>query len=213
MTRRRGLRPQQYPRPVRQILSLRFVAAVAAVLALALVALVVQSQRNDPSTFADTAAVETRRMDVVSLVSDFPQTDFEMTPLGTVSGTLILDVMVAGQPVRVQAFPGTRGVVQCENFTDQFQCAVLAETLGDTIVWFALVPLAGEFRFRLPAIEDLEGGFARLVNGWELPFASTIDRSGCNDDSASFAEFLSETDREFESVYDLTEDAIVAVVC
>lgn len=198
---------------MRQILSLRFVAAIAAVLGLTLVALVVQSQRNDPSTFADTTAVATRRMDVVSLVSDFPQTDFEMTPLGTVSGTLILDVMVAGQPVRVQAFPGTRGVVQCENFTDQFQCAVLAQTLGDTIVWFALVPLAGEFRFRLPAIEDLEDGFARLVNGWELPFASTIDRSACNDDSASFAEFLAESDRQFESVYDLTEDAIVAVAC
>jgi hypothetical protein len=197
---------------MRQVLSWRFVAAIAAVLGLTLLVYVVSSQRDSGATFAGTA-VETRRMDVVSLVESIEQSDFEMTPQGTVSGTLILNVMVAGQPVRVQAFPGTRGVVECENFTDQFQCAILAQSLGDTLVWFALVPVAGEFRFRLPAIDDLEGGFARLVNGWEVPYAPSIDRSGCDDDSASFAEFLSEHDREFESVYDLTADAIVAVVC
>jgi len=197
---------------MRQVLSWRFVAAIAAVCGLALIVYVVQSQPDGPSTFAD-AAVERRRMDVVSLVASMEQTGFEMTPDGTVSGTLILNVMVAGQPVRVQAFPGTRGVVECQNFTDQFQCAVLGQSLGDTLVWFALVPLSGEFRFRLPAIDELEGGFARLVNGWELPYAQSIDRSGCDDDAASFAEFLNEHDRDFESVYDLTEDAIVAVAC
>lgn len=197
---------------MRQVLSWRFVAAIAAVLGLALGVLVIQSQPDGPSTFAGTA-VETRRMDVVSLVASIEQTDFEMTPQGTVSGTLILNVMVAGQPVRVQAFPGTSGVVECENFTDQFQCAILGQSLGDTLVWFALVPVVGEFRFRLPAIDDLEGGFAHLVNGWEVPYAPSIDRSACDDDSASFAEFLNENDRQFESVYDLTEDAIVAVVC
>ncbi len=152
-------------------------------------------------------------MDVVSLVQSVEQSDFQMTPQGTVSGTLILNVMVGGQPVRVQAFPGTRGEVTCENFTDQFQCAVLAQSLGDTLVWFALVPLSGEFRFRLPAIDDLEGGFAHLVNGWELPYARSIDRSACDQDAASFGEFLNEHGRDFESVYDLTEDAIVAVDC
>ncbi len=80
-------------------------------------------------------------------------------------------------------------------------------------MWFALVPLSGEFRFRLPAIDDLEGGYAHLVNGWELPYARSIDRSACDQDAASFGELLNEHGRDFESVYDLTEDAIVAVDC
>ncbi len=198
---------------MRQVLSWRFVAAFAAVLGLALVVYVIQSQQSSGPTFADASVDNTRRMDVISLVQSVEQTDFEMTSQGTVSGTLVLNVMVAGQPVRTQVFPGTRGVVQCENFTDQYQCAVIGQSLGDTLVWFALVPLSGEFRFRLPAIDDLEGGFAHLVNGWEVPYARSIDRSACEDESASFAEFLSSHDRDFESVYDLTADAIVAVVC
>jgi hypothetical protein len=184
---------------MRQVLSWRFAAAVAGVLGLALLVYVIQSQQTEP-TFADTSVDNTRRMDVVSLVQSIEQTDFQMTPQGTVSGTLVLNVMVAGQPVRTQVF-------------DQYQCAVIGQSLGDTLVWFALVPLSGEFRFRLPAIDDLEAGFAHLVNGWEVPYANSIDRSACDDDSASFAEFLSSHDRNFESVYDLTADAIVAVVC
>ena len=200
---------------MRQVLSWRFVAAIAGVLGLALVVYIVQAQQDGGATFADTSVGETRRMDVVSLVQSIEQTDFQMTPQGTVSGTLVINVMVSGQPVRVQLFPGTRGVVseECAQSTEQFQCAVLGQSLGDTMVWFALMPLSGEFRFLLPAIDDLEGGYAHLVNGWEVPFARSIDRSACDQEAASFGEFLNEHDREFQSVYDLTEDAIVAVVC
>ena len=200
---------------MRQVLSWRFVAAVAAVVGLALVVYLVQSQQDSGTTFADPTVDNTRRMDVVALVQSIEQTDFQMTPQGTVSGTLVINVMVSGQPVRVQLFPGTRGQVadECRTATEQFQCAVLGQSLGDTLVWFALVPLSGEFRFRLPAIDDLEGGYAHLVNGWEVPYARQIDRSACDQDAASFGEFLNEHDRDFESVYDLTEDAIVAVVC
>ena len=57
-----------------------------------------------------------------------------------------------------------------------YQCAVLGQSLGDTVVWFALMPMRGaEFRFELPAIVDLEDGFARLVNGWQVPYAQ-VDR-------------------------------------
>ncbi len=111
---------------MRQVLTWRFVAAIGAVLGLALLVYLVQAQQDDGATFADTSVDATRRMDVVSLVQSVEQSDFQMTPQGTVSGTLILNVMVGGQPVRVQAFPGTRGEVTCENLTDQFQCAVLA---------------------------------------------------------------------------------------
>jgi hypothetical protein len=200
---------------MRQVLSWRFVAAIAAVLGLAFLVYVVEASRDDGETFADTNGDETRRMDVVALVGSIEQTDFRMTPQGTVSGTLVIEVMVGGQPVRTQLFPGTRGVIsdECAAATEQFRCAVLGQSLGDTLVYFALVPLSGELRFRLPAIDDLQGGFAHLANGWEVPYGRQIDRTACDPDSASFGEFLNEHEGEFESIYDLAEKAIVAVDC
>ena len=200
---------------MRQVLSWRFVAAIAAVCGLAFLVYVIQASRDDGETFADTNSDETRRMDVVAIVRSIEQTDFQMTPQGTVSGTLVIEVMVGGQPVRVQLFPGTRGEMseECAAATEQFRCAVLGQSLGDTLVYFALVPLSGELRFRLPAIDDLEGGFAHLVNGWEVPYAPQIDRTACDPDSATFGEFLNKHAGEFESIYDLADDAIVAVDC
>lgn len=200
---------------MRQVVSWRFVAAIVAVVGLAFLVYVIQASRDDGDTFAGTNSDETRRMDVVAIVRSIEQTDFQMTPQGTVSGTLAIEVMVGGQPVRVQLFPGTRGEMseECAAATEQFRCAVLGQSLGDTLVYFALVPLSGELRFRLPAIDDLEGGFAHLVNGWEVPYASQIDRTACDPDSASFGEFLNEHEDEFEAIYDLADDAIVAVDC
>jgi len=200
---------------MRQVLSWRFVAAVAAVLGLAFVVYVVQVSQDDGETFAVTDNDDTRRMDVIAIVQSIEQTDFQMTPQGTVSGNLVINVMVSGQPVRVQLFPGTRGVMsdECAQATEQFRCAVLGQSIGDTLYYFALVPLSGELRFRLAAIDDLEEGYAHLVNGWEVPYAREIDRSACDQDAASFGEFLNEHGAEFESIYDLTEKAIVAVTC
>ena len=195
---------------MRQVLSWRFVAAVAAVVAMALVVYIIGS-RDDGSGRADADDGEVRRMDFISLVASIRAEDFAMTANGTVSGDLTL-VMPNGQNVRV--FPGTPGIVQCENFTESYQCAVLGQSLGDSIVWFALMPMQGaEFRFQLPAIVELEDGFARLVNGWEVPYAQVIDRSACDPDSASFADFLDEHGTDFVSVFDLTERAIVGVDC
>ena len=152
-------------------------------------------------------------MDVISLVDTVRAgPDFKMSSFGTVEGSLALDVLVNGAPVPVTAFPGTPGVVQCTDLTAQFRCALLAQVLGDSIVWFALVDMSGNLQFNLPAIAELHDGYADLVNGWQVPYARTIDRTECDPDVASFAEFLDKHD-DFVSVYDLTADAIVKVTC
>ena len=196
---------------MRQVLSWRFVAAIVAVGVFALVVYILGSRQGNSSGAAGDDG-ETKRMDFISLVASIQADGFAMTANDTVSGDLTL-VMPSGQNVTV--FPGTPGDVQCENLTESYQCAVLGQSLGDTIVWFALMPMRGgaEFRFELPAIVELEDGFARLVNGWEVPYAQVIDRTDCDPDAASFADFLDKHGTDFVSVFDLSEQAIVAVDC
>ena len=115
----------------------------------------------------------------------------------------------------VTVFAGTPGEVTCPDL-DQ-PCALLAETLGDTIVWFALVPMGPNFRFELPAIEALDGGYANLVNGWQVPYA-TVDRpraaSGQPGESAeSFGEFLRLAGRGAPLAVRLGRGEIIAVIC
>lgn len=195
---------------MRQVLSWRFVAAIVGVLALALGAFVIRSRQT---TFAPVAAAPAdlvRRIDFVSLVASFETSGFEITPFGTTSGSMTLTLP---DDRRVSVFPGTPADVQCQNFSDAFQCAVLADVLGDTIVWFALVPMAQSLRFELPAITDLQDGYALLTNDWEVPYARVIDRAQCDPDVASFREFIEKHDENFRSIYDLSADAIVAVTC
>jgi hypothetical protein len=195
---------------VRQVFTWRFVAAVAAVTVLALFVYVLWS-RDDGSGSADAGGGDIRRMDFISLVASIDASDFAMTANDTVTGNLTL-VMPNGQ--HVQVFPGTPGVVQCDDFSTSYQCAVLGQSLGDSIVWFALMPMeGGEFRFQLPAIVELDDGFATLENGWEVPYAQVIDRTDCDPDATSFANFLDEHGTDFVSIFDLTEGAIVAVDC
>jgi hypothetical protein len=195
---------------MRQVLSWRFVAAVVAVAAFGFVVYILATRQDGPSV-AGADDGDVRRMDFISLVASIRAEGFAMTANDTVSGELAL-VMPNGQNVTV--FPGTPGVVQCENLTEPYQCAVLGQSLGDTMVWFALMPMRGaEFRFELPAIVELEDGFAQLANGWEVPYAQVIDRTDCDPDAASFSEFLDEHGSDFVSIFDLSEQAIVAVDC
>ena len=75
------------------------------------------------------------------------------------------------------------------------------------------------FRFELPAIESLDGGYAHLVNGWEVRYADVIDRSRCEDGEAtdvaaeSFSEFLRLAGENHRSLYDLGRGELIAVVC
>jgi hypothetical protein len=195
---------------MRQILSWRFVAAIVAVGVFALVVYILGS-RGGGQGVAGADSGDGRRMDFISLVASIKADGFAMTANDTVSGDLTL-VMPNGQNVTV--FPGTPGVVQCDNLTESYQCAVLGQSLGDTIVWFALMPMRGaEFRFELPAIVELDDGFARLANGWEVPYAQIIDRTECDPDATSFADLLDKHGTDFVSIYDLSEEAIVAVAC
>jgi hypothetical protein len=90
-------------------------------------------------------------------------------------------------------------------------CALLAQTLGDTVSWFAIVPLSTGFKVKLPSIEKLSAGYAHLVNGWEVPYARVIDRR-CDSPAETFSEFLRLVPKH-TAIYDIGRGAITAVTC
>ena len=78
---------------------------------------------------------------------------------------------------------------------------------------FALVPMSANFQIQLPAIDGLSGGYAELVNGWQLPYAPVIDRSRCDSPAESFSEFLRVVGRRHRSLYSFGPGEITAVTC
>lgn len=198
---------------MRQFFSVRFLAAVGAVLLLAGIAVLVARGDDDLGAVLN-AAPRARRADLISSVAAIQRgDDFEMTSFGTVGGTLILDLPIADRIVRMQVFPGTPGQIDCQALDQPFRCAVIAELLADSIVSFRLVPVGVGLRVELPAIVGFGDGYAQLADGWEVRYVPVIDRSACETEVAfaSFTELRSHYGTDFVSVYDLAEDRIVSV--
>jgi len=111
--------------------------------------------------------------------------------------------------------PGTPGDVTCENFEDPDRCVLLADLLGDAVVWFALVPAGPRDTVELGPIEDLQDGYARFTNGWEILYAPVIERDAdsCGDDVVSFSDFLRRFGPDSTTVVDLETRQVTAVIC
>jgi hypothetical protein len=197
---------------MRQVLSWRFVAAIVAV-AVSALAINVAFARDSPvsEVSGEAATPQTKRADLVSLVYSIEQDDFSMRR-GRTRGQLTL-VLDRDRIARI--YPGTSGQLSCRKLDQIAQCALLADLLGDAVVRFKLVPMGRNFTFQLPAIESLDGGFATLVDGWQVPYAPVIDRSRCQDavPAESFSEFLRLAGDEHRSIFTLAEQEITDVVC
>lgn len=201
---------------MRQVLSWRFLATIGALLGL--VVLINAAFGGDDEGIEQLAGSEEpveRDPGLISLVLEAKTDGFSMTPTGESEGqlTLTLPPVVDGaDPRTVRVFAGTPGEVTCGELDQLARCAVLAETLGDTVSWFALVPVGAAFRLELPAIDELDGGLAHLLNGWAIPYAPVIDRSECGN-AETFSEFLRTVGPAHTSLLELGQGQIVAVTC
>ena len=151
--------------PMRQVISWRFETAIGrTLLGLALFVNVAFADRGSIAEVVEPSAPPTPGApEFVAIVLETNHEGFSMSETGYAQGDLTMS-LVGDRTARV--FPGTPGVVTCEDLDKP--CALLAETLGDTIMWLTLVPMGPNFQFELPAIESLDGGWATLVNGWQV---------------------------------------------
>ena len=193
---------------MRQIFTVRFFAAVGALLGLVLVLTTVFRGDDSVAELVERAPME-RRIDLVALVFSTTSENFAIGPDGFTTGTLNL---VLDQERTVRVVPGTVGEITCPALQETAKCAVLADLLGDAVVWFAVVPLASSQTIALPAIVSLDDGYATLVNGWQLPHAPVLERQ-CPRDFESFNDFRAELGTNFTSIYRFADGKITHVAC
>ena len=196
---------------MRQVISWRFVAAIGALVGLTLFVYVAFV---DQDTVADVVAPSDptpRRIDLMAIALESRGEGFGLSSTGQTEGELEMALVPEERTARV--FPGTPGEITCPDLAKP--CVLLAETLGDTITWFTLLPLLANFQVELPPIESLDGGYANLVNGWQLPYAPVIDRSRCEEKypAESFSEFLRAAGEDHRAIYSFGRGEITHVTC
>ena len=107
----------------------------------------------------------------------------------------------------------------CTDFVKTNACVLLADMLGDAVVWFALVPadaIAGREFLTLPGLVDMQanGDEGILRNGWVIKLATPVKRECGDVVTSSLRDFITRfPDRFSKTIVNLTTDNVVSVRC
>lgn len=110
-------------------------------------------------------------------------------------------------------------VPACSDFATPSACVLLADMLGDAVIWFALVPAdaaSGQEFLTLPGLVDMQsnGDEGVLRNGWIINLATPVKRQCEDNDTTSLRDFITRfPDTASVSTVNLTTDNIVSVSC
>ena len=200
---------------MRELLSVRFVATIGALLltVLLLGTLLPDSQVADTS--GATPGVVLHRIDLVAPVFDVqPGEGFALDAEGltTADLTLVLD------PQRTMVVrAGTPGDVECQAALRPSAvttgCTVAVDLLGDAVLWFSLIEGSDPTSVTLPAtVELLDDGHVVLANGWELRHAYKVERR-CAEDTQSLTAFITRFGTYASTTFDLESQRVVRVTC
>lgn len=203
---------------MREIFSVRFFAAVGVVVGLFFLLTVIFAAGEAIDGGGDGgggSGADVRRIDLIDQIFSVSGPPLQLSPDGFVAAdtSFILD-----ERRSVRIVTDTPGVDHCPALGELGACAIVADLLGDGVVWFAVVPMGEDRSVDLPAIDVLDDGSARLVNGWEVPYAPILERR-CEDDQgndvefASYREFRDVLGDDFTSVYSLESGRLEVVIC
>jgi len=194
---------------MRQLFTIRFVAAIGAVVGLMFLLSTVFATRNALVDEPPEDVVQARGINFIEVV--FAVSDPAFSVVDGVADRPVSLVIDGNRSLGITA--GTPGENHCGDLEQVGVCAVVADLLGEGVVWFALVPRSGPNRVALPAIDTLDEGVATLVNGWQVPHAPVLDRRCPDDDFSSYRDLREELGDNFLSVFDTVERRVIAVEC
>ncbi len=197
---------------MRALLSLRFVAAVAGLVALLFI---VQSITATGDSETDPAAVDSVEIPVPRIINLVERLDrstarFAVSPEGIAASTATFTIEEQRSLTIVE---GTPGVNNC-SIVDlaQGNCVIFADLLGDAVVWFSLQPVVDNDHVVLPAVVGFENERAILDNGMRLQHAPAFIRR-CPNEYVSFTEMRTDVGTDFVTWWSLEDGELTDVVC
>ena len=162
------------------------------------------------SAVIDEVTVPDRQIDLIALVY-LAEAD---PSFSIVSGRTTGEMQIRIDGFRyMNIHADTPGENRCSALTELASCAVAADLLGESVLWFSIIPLGTRNQVQLPAVTVLrDDGTVRLENGWVLHHADTVKRLGC-DDSTSLTDFIDRYGEGSTTAFSLDEQKVVSVTC
>lgn len=195
---------------MRQLFNWRFVAAVAALGVLALLARAILTDDNSIEAVIEPEIIE-RQIDLIEPIASATGVDgATLLPAGVTTSPIELTL----DAERVLSIaPGTLGEISCEELDAANRCAVLADMLGNAVVWFAILPQSARSTVELEPVIDLDDGRAVFDNGWRIPYAPVIERDCGGEDIPTFSDFLRRFGPDSVTIVDLESRQVTSVRC
>jgi hypothetical protein len=195
---------------MREIFSLRFFAAIGAVIASFLIASAVVGGGAEVVSEEEVTAQLIRRVDLVERVERFQDdgASFAVQDGVAVNGT----VLVLDERRSARIVPGTPGEDRCPIGRRIGACALIADLLGEAVIWFRLEPVEPGGVVDFGPIVSLDDDVATLADGLQLPYAPVLARR-CDTEFDSFSAFRRELGESFVSRYTLSERRLTDVIC
>jgi hypothetical protein len=195
---------------MREIFSLRFFAAIGAVIASFLIASAVVGGGAEVVSEEEVTAELIRGVDLVERVERFQDdgASFAVQDGVAVNGT----VLVLDERRSARIVPGTPGEDRCPIGRRIGACALIADLLGEAVIWFRLEPVEPGGVVDFGPIVSLDDDVATLADGLQLPYAPVLARR-CDTEFDSFSAFRRELGESFVSRYTLSERRLTDVIC
>lgn len=151
-----------------------------------------------------------RRIDLVALVYA-AQADPGFQIVGGRT-TATMKINVDGLRI-ITIVAGTPGENRCAELDRLASCAIAADLLGESVLWFSIIPLGPRNTVELPAVREFQDGQRLLLaNGWSVKRADRVKRE-CDTDTGSLTEFIATFGDAASSTFDLDDQRITTVTC
>ncbi len=151
-----------------------------------------------------------RQIDLIALVYAAQADPGFQIVGGRTTATMVINI----DGVRTMTIvAGTPGENRCAALDRLASCAVAADLLGESVLWFSIIPMGPRNTVELPAVRDFQDGQRlRLANDWSVKRADRVKRI-CDTDTGSLTEFIATFGDAASSTFDLDDQRITAVTC
>lgn len=201
---------------MRQLRSWRTWAAIGVLLVLITVVQLIIGDGPRGDATIDSSQPSTRTIEAVASVMRFDASE----AFGVIDGVTVGSATLALDDGRIMNIArDTPGEIDCADRTTPAACVLLADLLGEGVVWYALVNADGPAArvMTVPTLVDMvDGGDTGvLANGWYVPLANGVIRTCAGEPrSPTLREFIeSYSDNGIRTVLDLDRDEVVEVIC